>query len=74
MVRTKLAGIAADAYQLAGRHDSPGIVLDILYWICRTLDPVKVRAGHINPAMLKGIAKASGISFEELIKDENEAD
>jgi hypothetical protein len=61
MVRDKLADIVADAYQLAGRLDSPGFVLDFLYRLCRWLDPVKVPSDCINPAMIRGISRSIGI-------------
>jgi len=69
-VWNKLADIVADVYQFAGRHDSPAFVLDFLCWLCRLIDPVKVPPDCINPAMLRGIAKSTGIPVEKLLEDD----
>ena len=68
----KLAVAAADAYQFAGRHDSPGFVLDFFYWLSRTLDPTKVPDDCINPAMLQGISKSIGIPVEKLLEEDKD--
>jgi hypothetical protein len=60
-----LAVVVADAFQFAGRHDSPAFVLDFLHWLCRVLDPLKVPPDCINPAMPAGISRASGIPIEK---------
>jgi len=67
----RLAVAAADAYQFAGRHDGPELVLDFFYWLSRTLDPTKVPDDCINPAMLEGISKSIGIPMEKLLEDDN---
>ena len=67
----KLAVAAADAYQFAGRHDSPAFVLDFFCWLSRALDPTKVPDDCINPAMLEGISKSIGIPMEKLLEDDN---
>ena len=71
-VRSRLAEAVADAYQFAGRHDSPAFVLDFLYWLSRAIDPVKVPPDCINPAMLKGISKSIGIPLEKLLAEDGE--
>jgi len=72
-VMFRLAVAAADAYQFAGRHDGPELVLDFFYWLSRTLDPTKVPDDCINPAMLEGISKSIGIPMEKLLEDDNGA-
>jgi len=71
-VRSKLAEAVAAAYQFTGRHDSPALVLDFLYWLSRAIDPVKVPHDCINPAMLKGISKSIGIPLEKLLAEDEE--
>lgn len=68
-IRDKLADVASSAYQLAGRFNSPELVLDFLHRLCRRLDPVKAPPDCINPAMLRGISRSIGIPFENLFKD-----
>jgi hypothetical protein len=68
-----LADIVADAYQLAGRLNGPGFLLDFLYRLCRRLDPVQVPSDCINPAMIRGISRSIGIPFERLFVDDDDA-
>jgi hypothetical protein len=64
--------VAADAYQFAGRHDSPEFVLDFLCWLSRALDSTKVPPDCINPAMLQGISKSIDIPIEKLLEEDND--
>jgi hypothetical protein len=73
MIRDRLADIVADAYQLAGRLDSPAFVLDFLYRVCRRLDPVQVPLDRINPAMIRGISRWLGISVAKLFAEDEDA-
>jgi hypothetical protein len=69
-VRDRIANIAANAYQLAGRLDSPAFVLDFFCWLCRVLDPVKVPPDCVNPAMIRGISKSAGIPVDKLFAED----
>jgi hypothetical protein len=68
----RLAVAAADAYQFAGRHDSPELLMDFFYWLSRALDPTKVPPDCINPAMLQGISKSIGIPMEKLLEEDDD--
>ena len=73
-VRDRMADIAANAYQLAGRLDSPVFVLDFLCWLCRALDPAKVPPNCVNPAMIRGISRSAGIPVEKLFAEDIDRD
>ena len=68
-MRDRLGDAAANAYQFAGRHDSPAFVLDFLHRLCRVLDPVKVPPDCINPAMVRGLSRSIGIPLEDLFRE-----
>jgi len=68
-IRFRLAEGAADAYQFAGKHNSPQFVLDFLHWLCRAADPIKVPPDCINPAMLRGLSRVLGMPVEDFFKE-----
>lgn len=72
--RDTMADIAANAYQLAGRLDSPAFVLDFLRWLCQALDPAKVPPDCVNPAMIRGISRSAGIPVEKLFAEDIDRD
>jgi hypothetical protein len=73
-IRNRLADIAANAYQLAGRLDSPVFALDFLCWLCRALDPAKAPSDCVNPAMIRGISRSAGIPVEKLFAENIDLD
>ncbi len=70
-MRDRLGDAAANAYQFAGRHDSPAFVLDFLHRLCQALDPVKVPPNCINPAMVRGLSRSIGIPLEDLFREDD---